>query len=120
VRRKALRLIRDNGDLAFFRAHELAWRAQGREDRAQAEFWETFAREVSRQIQRNAILTSIMTPSPGLPPAPSTAPEAAVDADAPLPAGNTEAVHTAEICQLPVRRLRRTDARRTAAGLRHD
>lgn len=63
VRREALKLIRNNGELAFLRAHEFAWAAQGNEDRRQARFWQAVGGEISRQIQRNSILAAILTPA---------------------------------------------------------
>lgn len=64
VRRRAAKLIRAHGELAFFRAHEHAWWAQGGGNPVQACFWQAVSREVTRQIQRDAILRGSLAPGP--------------------------------------------------------
>jgi hypothetical protein len=63
VRRRATSFIHQHGEAAFFRAHDAVWIARGMDARAEAAFWEAVAREVARQMQRGAMLASIMQPS---------------------------------------------------------
>jgi hypothetical protein len=91
VHRAAVRLIEQSGELAFFRAHKQAWAACGREDHRQARFWQMVAGEVTRQVQRQAILARIMAPSPP-PPRPPLPP---------LPLWEEEPVPTPEAAKRP-------------------
>lgn len=63
VRARAHRLILGHGDAALFRAFDGAARAHGGGDRRQARFWEAVARDVARQLRRNAILSDILAPT---------------------------------------------------------
>jgi hypothetical protein len=75
VRRRAQRAMRRQGEHAFLHVQACAWRAHGRGAAAEARFWEAVAVEISRRIQRQAILTKIMAPSTR-PPVPDEAPAA--------------------------------------------
>jgi hypothetical protein len=97
VRRKALRLIASNGDLGYFRAHELAWRAQGYENQVQARFWEAVACEIGRQVRRNMVLRAILAPSAAKRPPPVAV------AARPEALGEAKPPPSAQICRLPTR-----------------
>jgi hypothetical protein len=59
VRRRAVELIENHGEVAFFRAHEFAWAAQGQAKHYEAKFWQAVSREIGRQIQRQRIIAFI-------------------------------------------------------------
>lgn len=59
VLRHAAELVERYGEVAFFRAHELAWTARAQEKHFEAKFWQAVAREISRELQRQCIIAHI-------------------------------------------------------------
>lgn len=55
-------LLDAHGDRAFFESHEAAWRAAGEERMREARFHRAVSLEISRALQRRAILDAIMAP----------------------------------------------------------
>lgn len=55
-------LLASHGDRAFFESHEAAWRAAGDGRDREARFHRAVSREISRVLQRRAILEAIMAP----------------------------------------------------------
>lgn len=58
----AHRLLAEHGDRAFFESHEAAWRAAGEDRMREARFHRAVSLEISRVLQRRAILEAVMAP----------------------------------------------------------
>ncbi|MCG6121829.1 MAG: hypothetical protein MEP57_03865 [Microvirga sp.] len=66
-------LLDAHGDRAFFESHEAAWRAAGDGRDREARFHRAVSLEISRVLQRRAILEAIMAPSRPARPSPRRA-----------------------------------------------
>ncbi len=62
VRKSAVELLELFGEQAFFACHEEAWRAQGEGDQWKARYKRHVCAEIAREMQRRAIVRSIMAP----------------------------------------------------------